>query len=154
MKKCMVSFHIKNFSCHVILKRKLRHVGHSYVGHIRITLWVSGSNGSTGVTHCQPCSGCHSCDIQLTTARIFKARIISRSIICCTCALYSCTIVNAFTYTGFRRSSVATTFPLSVLSACAILNNLLNRSPMKDITVSSVTQRLTRNHEFDKQHTR
>ena len=26
----------------------------SYVGHIRITLWVSGSNGSTGVTHFQP----------------------------------------------------------------------------------------------------
>ena len=27
----------------------------SYVGHIRIVLWVSGSNGSTGVTHFQPC---------------------------------------------------------------------------------------------------
>ena len=26
----------------------------SQVGHIRITLWVSGSNGSTGVTHFQP----------------------------------------------------------------------------------------------------
>ena len=26
----------------------------SYVGHIRIVLWVSGSNGSTGATHCQP----------------------------------------------------------------------------------------------------
>ena len=26
----------------------------SYVGHIRIVLWVSGSNGSTGVTHFQP----------------------------------------------------------------------------------------------------
>ena len=153
MKKCMVLFHIKNFSCHVTLayfKKKTSTCG-SYVGHIQITLWVSGS---TGVTHCQPYSGCHSCDIQFTTARIFKARIISRSIICCTCTLYSCTIVNTFTYTGFRRSSVATTFPLSVLSACAIMNNLLNLSPMKDITVSSVTQRLTRNHEFDKQHTR
>ena len=28
----------------------------SYVGHIQIVLWVSGSNGSTGVTHFQPCS--------------------------------------------------------------------------------------------------
>ena len=29
----------------------------SYVGHIRIVLWVvSGSNGSTGVTHFQPCT--------------------------------------------------------------------------------------------------
>ena len=26
----------------------------SYVGHIQIVLWVSGSNGSTGVTHFQP----------------------------------------------------------------------------------------------------
>ena len=26
----------------------------SYVGHIRIVLWVSGSNGSTGVTYFQP----------------------------------------------------------------------------------------------------
>ena len=26
----------------------------SYVGHIRIVLWVSGSNGSTDVTHFQP----------------------------------------------------------------------------------------------------
>ena len=30
----------------------------SYVGHIRIALWVSGSSGSTGVTHFQPCSEC------------------------------------------------------------------------------------------------
>ena len=27
----------------------------SYVGHIQIVLWVSGSTGSTGVTHFQPC---------------------------------------------------------------------------------------------------
>ena len=47
----MELFHIKNFSCHVtlLLKRKLQHVG-----HIRIVLWVSGSNESSGVTHFQP----------------------------------------------------------------------------------------------------
>ena len=28
----------------------------SYVGHIQIALWVSGSSGSTGVTHFQPCN--------------------------------------------------------------------------------------------------
>ena len=27
----------------------------SFVGHIQIVLWVSGSNESTGVTHFQPC---------------------------------------------------------------------------------------------------
>ena len=27
----------------------------SYIGHIQIVLWVSGSNGSTGATHFQPC---------------------------------------------------------------------------------------------------
>ena len=29
----------------------------SYMGHIRIVLWISGSSGSTGVTHFQPWSG-------------------------------------------------------------------------------------------------
>ena len=40
-----------------MLQRKLQHVGpsRSYVGHIQIILWVSGSSGSTGVTHFQPC---------------------------------------------------------------------------------------------------
>ena len=28
----------------------------SFVGHIWIVLWISGSNGSTGETHFQPCS--------------------------------------------------------------------------------------------------
>ena len=31
----------------------------SYVGHIRIALWVSGSSGSTSVTHYQPCFQCN-----------------------------------------------------------------------------------------------
>ena len=29
-------------------------VGHNYVSHIWIVLWVHGSNESTGVTHFQP----------------------------------------------------------------------------------------------------
>ena len=29
----------------LLLKRKLQHVGHSYMGHIQIVLWVSGSTG-------------------------------------------------------------------------------------------------------------
>ena len=43
----------QKFSCHVTLLFMWVTSG-SYVGHIRIVLWVSGSNGSTGVTHFQP----------------------------------------------------------------------------------------------------
>ena len=64
MKKSMALFHIKKFSCHVALvtfKKKTStcgsQVGHAHVGHIRIALLVSGSNGSTGVTHFQPWPG-------------------------------------------------------------------------------------------------
>ena len=49
----------QNFSCHVTLATLKKNfnmwvTSGSYVGHIRIVLWVSGSNGSTGVTHFQP----------------------------------------------------------------------------------------------------
>ena len=40
MKKSITLFHIKNFSCHVILQ-KISQVG-PYVGHIRIVLSISG----------------------------------------------------------------------------------------------------------------
>ena len=56
----MALFHIKNFSCHVTLATFKKEnfymwvTSGSYVGHIRIALGVSGSNGSTGVTHFQP----------------------------------------------------------------------------------------------------
>ena len=52
----MALFHTKNFSCHVFKKENFNMwvtIG-AYVGHIRIVLCVSGSNGSTGVTHFQP----------------------------------------------------------------------------------------------------
>ena len=41
-------------SCYITFKKKTSICG-LQVGHIRIVLWVSGSNGSTGVTHFQPC---------------------------------------------------------------------------------------------------
>ena len=50
----------QKFSCHVTLATfkkenfKMCVTSGSYVGHIWIVLWVSGSNSSTGVTHFQP----------------------------------------------------------------------------------------------------
>ena len=61
MKKSMALFHIKKNSCHVTLATFKKEnfnmwvTNGSYMGHIRIALWVIGSNGSTGVTHFQPC---------------------------------------------------------------------------------------------------
>ena len=43
----------------------------SYVGHIWIVLWVSGSNGSTGVTHFQPCLQYR---VNLVSMHIIKSR--------------------------------------------------------------------------------
>ena len=60
MKKSMALFHIKKFSCHVTLATFKKEnfnmwvTSGSFLGHIRIALWVSGSNGSTGMTHFQP----------------------------------------------------------------------------------------------------
>ena len=57
MKISIVLFHIKNFHVmhvsYITFKKKTSTCG-SYVGHIWIVLWISGSNGSTGVTHFQP----------------------------------------------------------------------------------------------------
>ena len=63
MKKSMALFHIKIFSCHVTVATFKKNfnmwvTSGSCVGHIRIVLWVIGSNGSTGVTHFQPCYIC------------------------------------------------------------------------------------------------
>ena len=46
-RSCYITFKKENFNMWV--------TSGSYVGHIRIVLWVSGSSGSTGVTHFQPC---------------------------------------------------------------------------------------------------
>ena len=48
MKKSIALFHIKNFSCHVtlLLNFNMWITSRSYVGHIWIVLWVSGSSGS------------------------------------------------------------------------------------------------------------
>ena len=60
MKKSMIGIvpYQKLFmSCYITFKKKTSTCGSqvgSYVGHIRIVLWVSGLNGSTGLTHFQP----------------------------------------------------------------------------------------------------
>ena len=57
MKISIVLFHIKKFHVmhvsYITFKKKTSTCG-SYVGHIWIVLWISGSNWSTGVTHFQP----------------------------------------------------------------------------------------------------
>ena len=49
----IVLYLIFSMSFYITFKKKTLACG-SYVGHIRIALWVSGSSGSTGVTHFQP----------------------------------------------------------------------------------------------------
>ena len=56
MKKSMALFYIRIFPCHfALLYLSMWVISGSYVGHILIALWVSGS---TGVTHFQPWCAC------------------------------------------------------------------------------------------------
>ena len=58
----------------------------SYVGHIQIILWVSGSNGSTGMTHFQPWFRAHLMDLKDADKCIIEAG----GVVDATCQKYIC----------------------------------------------------------------